>query len=80
MPDLSSSSSRREFLLGLAARYPELRGACNLDALPPALRARLEPDLADTDLAIIAGFALHEIADAERRIFERFAEVQQYGV
>ena len=76
--DEAATKQRRQFLLGLAARYPEIRESARAgDGLHETF-APLELD--GTDIAMLASFADREIEEAEQRIHEDFAEVYQYGI
>ncbi len=69
-----------EFLLGLVARYPEVRGVLRVADLPAPVFNSLRGLVTDEMLEQMSTFSADEVADAESRIFERFAPVSQYGI
>lgn len=73
-----ATSQRRQLLLGLAARYPELRDLARAGRNVHEIPAPVELD--HTDITLLAGLDDSEVQEARQRIYEDFAEVYQYGI
>ncbi|HEY4506213.1 MAG TPA: hypothetical protein VJJ24_02110 [Candidatus Paceibacterota bacterium] len=73
------TSSRREYLLGIAHGFPEIRAIKEVEALPDWLQGSGDP-LTPDDLVVINSFTDEEISTAEGKVLEQFKHIRQYGM
>lgn len=75
-----SDVNRRSLLIGIVARYPEIRKLATRGMSSAELTRRFRFPLGEPDLLVLASIQDSEIEEAETALAEPFAEVFPYGI
>jgi hypothetical protein len=67
-------------MIGLAARFPDLRDAASAGATAPELRRRFQLSLDEDDAELLRSITDEEVSAFEQELHAQFADVYPFGI